>query len=99
MQILRYNKYLLVALFSYSIFAEYRVYQYIVRATQTNSPKSYFITSTLDPISYMAYHGGDKTLKIDLSKTWTCLGNTGRLDICPDPLLKLDEQAQGNNSL
>lgn len=80
-----------------SIFGEYRVYQYIVRPNiQDITPKSYFVTSTLDPVSYLSYHGGSGSLKIDLSRTWTCLGNTGGQDICPDPSLKPGKLEQGN---
>jgi hypothetical protein len=68
--------------------AEYRVYQYFVKSTypKTEDQKAYIITSTLDPISYQAYHGGKDVIKIDLVRSWICLGHTGqKRETCPPP--------------
>lgn len=67
--------------------AEYRVYQYVVKARAPFSinQKSYMVTSTLDPQSYLAYHGGESTLKIDLIRTWMCKGNTSHQEYCESP--------------
>ena len=70
--------------------AEYRVYQYMVAPKDPGrAPSSHVITSTLDPVSYIAYHGGNDALRVDLLKTWMCKGHTGKKDICSDPLKKL----------
>jgi hypothetical protein len=75
-------------LLSLNASGEYRAYQYQV------SSKSYFhhqrgriIVSTLDPQSYLAYHGGlAGPLKVQLLRTWMCFGHTGQKKICDSPL-------------
>jgi hypothetical protein len=47
------------------------------------------VTSTLDPTSYVSYHGGQGALRVNLLKTWTCKGHTGGKAICEDPMAKL----------
>lgn len=86
-------------LYSPSTFSEYRVYQYLVKNKNLNEKdkvldsKSYFVTSTSDPTTYLAYHGGSETLKIDLLKTWVCRGSTANKDsYCEGP------SDQNNNS-
>ena len=51
---------------SHSAFSEYRVYQYYVRPKIKNITivSSELVTSTLDPIAYVAYHGGQDTLEL-----------------------------------
>lgn len=69
--------------------AEYRVFQYIVKNKITSAkdqPNSHMVTSTLNPVSYIAYHGGSSLINIDLMRTWICPGHTGRrLEICKSP--------------
>jgi hypothetical protein len=70
-------------------FAEYRVYQYYVKSKfpRLEDQKSYLITSTLNPTSYLSYHGGNSTLKVDLLRTWMCKGYTGAgKEYCRAPL-------------
>jgi len=70
--------------------AEYRVYQYMVSPRfQRRTPSSIIVTSTLDPSSYVSYHGGQEALRINLLKTWTCKGHTGGKSVCDDPMAKL----------
>ncbi len=77
------------------LLAEYRVYQYQV------SSKSYFhhqrgriIVSTLDPQSYLAYHGGaGGPLKVQLLRTWMCFGDTSKKEICASPLKTFADNA------
>lgn len=71
-------KIILGLLLTTQAFAEYRVYQYYVQPNSTypTRAKSTIETSTLDPVSYKAYHGGSST-KIDLVRTWICPGYTG----------------------
>lgn len=74
--------------------AEYRVYQYSIRMKKLYEVdiKPYLVTSTLDPVSYVSYHGGRETLAVDLLRTWTCKGHTGqRLPHCPSPYEKAKE--------
>jgi len=91
-------KYTLVAalfLLSLSSRAEYRVYQYYVKARnfQLQDSQAYLVTSSLDPQSYIAYHGGYDSLKLDLVRTWVCPGYTGRAhndyQYCESPYKKL----------
>lgn len=73
---------------SLSTKAEYRVYQYLVRAKLKlpQDIKPYLVTSSLDPVSYLAYHGGQEALKLDLLRTWVCPGHTGGYKIhCESP--------------
>ncbi|MCB9061062.1 MAG: hypothetical protein H6622_06035 [Halobacteriovoraceae bacterium] len=77
---------------SFSLQAEYRVYQYSVklRTSPPNDPISYKKISTLDPVSFIAYNGGRSSVKIDLLRTWMCFGNTGnKKKICPPPASEL----------
>ena len=39
--------------------------------------KGYLVTSTLDPVSYLSYHGGNSSLRVDLLRSWMCKGHTG----------------------
>ncbi len=75
--------------------AEYRVYQYYVKAKypMSQDQQSYLTTSTLDPVSYMAYHGGSNSIEVDLLRSWICLGNTAKEQFCPAPLDKAMEEA------
>ena len=78
----------------FSVNAEYRVYQYMVAPKDPGrSPSSHVITSTLDPVSYIHYHGGSDALRVDLLKTWMCKGHTGGKEICADPLKKMNNEA------
>ncbi|GEM_PF-717676 len=77
--------------------AEYRVYQYFIKSTypKTDDQKSYVVTSTLDPVSYLAYNGGGETIKVDLVRSWVCLGHTGdKVDYCLPPESTSNEVAR-----
>ena len=88
-------KYLLTTLliFSSSVFAEYRVYQYIVKNKIVTAPdqnNSHFVTTTLNPVTYLAYNGGSNLYQIDLLRTWICPGFTGaKKEICKSPYEEL----------
>ena len=89
MKTLLFIKILLISLFfSFSANAEYRVYQYYVKSKlKLPTDKSgYLVTSTLDPVSYISYHGGNTSLKVDLLRSWMCVGHTGgQKKLCPGP--------------
>jgi hypothetical protein len=69
-------------------FAEYRVYQYMIR--DTKRAVSSVVSSSLAPQSFVAYHGGSANMKIDLIKTWRCMGNTsGHMPLCEPPESKM----------
>jgi hypothetical protein len=76
-------------LFSFSTFAEYRAYQYLVK---TNDPyavatkaNAQYIVSTLNPQMFQSYHGG-RSVSVDLLRTWICPGYTGsRKAVCGHP--------------
>ncbi len=88
---------LLFLLLSFSVLAEYRVYEYVVQnKVQTQDmPASQNVRSTLPPTSYRAYHGGE-TIKLSMLRTWICPGHTGlRRKICDSPyemIMKSEEQ-------
>ena len=71
-------------LFPQLLFGEYRVFQYYVRPKIKNITivGSEIVTSTLDPIAYLAYHGGSESVEISLLRSWQCLGNTSKAQIC-----------------
>lgn len=64
--------------------AEYRVYQYYIKPKTLNliGETARIVTSTLDPVSYAAYHGGTLTVEVNLLRTWQCMGNTSKKYIC-----------------
>ncbi|MEK6624698.1 MAG: hypothetical protein AABY86_07010 [Bdellovibrionota bacterium] len=72
--------------------AEYRVYQYFVKARMYLSydAQSYMTRSTFDPVSFLAYHGGRDSISVELLNTWICKGHTGGKELCPSP-----DEAQG----
>ena len=73
-----------MTLFSSASLSEYRVYQYYVRSKIQNiAPiKAELVTSTLNPISYMAYHGGKDSIEVNLLRSWQCMGNTSKESVC-----------------
>ena len=75
-------------LYSITTYGEYRVYQYMIKhkVFLPQDTDSYIVTSTLDTVSYLAYHGGSSILEIDLLRSWKCLGYTGKnTPICLSP--------------
>jgi len=76
-----------IGIFTNNVFAEYRVFQYDVKSKYELpwEKKSYIVTSTLDPVSYVSYHGGDEAISVNLIQTWTCKGNTAGRDYCNSP--------------
>lgn len=69
---------------SFGLQAEYRVYQYYVKSKINNivNLPAYLVTSTLDPKSYVAYHGGKDSIEVALLRSWMCYGNTAKSPIC-----------------
>ena len=68
---------------------EYRAYRYYLKWKERSS----VVTSTLDPISFVAYNGG--VAKIDLLDSWMCKGHTGNMRrICPSPIELIPFQPQ-----
>lgn len=79
-------------LLSNSASAEYRVYQYVVKnkVTIKDAPNAHIVVSTLNPVTYLAYHGGSNLINVDLLRTWICPGNTGqRKETCSSPYGRL----------
>jgi hypothetical protein len=79
-------KFITLAFFLFSLNAncEYRVYQYYVHSKikNLNPLTPTLVTSTLDPKSYIAYHGGNDSIEINLLRSWMCLGNTSHNSPC-----------------
>lgn len=65
-------------------FGEYRVYQYYVRSKlqNINPGNAQLVTSTLNPTSYVAYHGGRGSIEVNLLRSWVCMGDTSKKSIC-----------------
>ncbi|MBC7714190.1 MAG: hypothetical protein H7177_12675 [Rhizobacter sp.] len=65
-------------------FGEYRVYQYYVRTKvdNINPGNAQVVTSTLNPTSYAAYHGGKLSLEVNLLRSWVCMGDTSKQSVC-----------------
>lgn len=40
------------------------------------------MTSTLNPISYVAYHGGNDSIEVNLLRSWQCMGDTSKESVC-----------------
>ena len=72
--------YLLIC--SFSAFAEYRAYQYIIN--NDNKEKSNIIITTYDPVTLKSYNITPH-LNYELIRTWICPGNTASKDTCPSP--------------
>lgn len=80
------------------LMAEYRVYQYYTRSKNVfiQDNPSYIVTSSLNPVAYVAYNGGSSNIEVDLIRTWMCPGNTGfNKDYCPSPYSQLIAPQQG----
>lgn len=76
--------FILALLYSTQAYSEYRVYQYYVRPKIQNLVPvgAELVTSTLDPLSYVAYHGGKDSVEVNLLRSWQCMGNTSREQVC-----------------
>ena len=70
--------------------SEYRMYQYLIQNKNNLEEPPYLDQSSLDPVSYQAYHGGLKTIDIALLRSWICRGNTSYLKTCTPPLRPLN---------
>ncbi len=80
--------------------AEYRVYQYFVKSKSFKAQDngSYIVTTSLNPVTYRAYHGGQETITLDSMRTWICPGYTGKFkQYCPSPYSKLLSRELANN--
>lgn len=70
------------------------MYQYVVKnkVQIKDAPNGHMVTSTLDPVSYIAYNGGKSLLEVDLLRTWICPGYTGlSKQTCNSPYGSLPE--------
>ena len=70
-----------------TLMAEYRAYQYIIKSkkyseSDEHKTSSKVINSTLNPVSFIAYNGGNEVIEIDLVNSWMCPGNTSKKKIC-----------------
>lgn len=72
------------------------MYQYLVKNKisdpQDQKPGT-IKTSTFDPVSYIAFHGGASLISVDLLRTWQCPGHTGGKSYCDSPYTKLNKEA------
>ena len=77
----------IVVLWSHEGKSEYRVFQYLVKSRHLlpRDNRPYMVTSTFDPVTYLAYHGGESSLKIELLRSWMCYGDTSQKKFCNPP--------------
>lgn len=71
-----------------NLFGEYRVYQYIVKSKFDNAENknASIVLDTLDPVSYVAYHGGSELISVELVRSWMCKGTTSnQKEYCASP--------------
>ena len=40
------------------------------------------VTSTLNPLAYIAYHGGKESVEVNLLRSWQCMGDTSNSPVC-----------------
>ncbi len=75
---------LLTLIYATQGYCEYRVYQYYVRSKLQNITKvdAELVTSTLNPVSYIAYHGGNESIEVNLLRSWQCMGDTSKAPVC-----------------
>ena len=75
---------LFLLFYSQLSFGEYRVYQYYVRSKIEGITivAAELVTSTLDPTAYVAYHGGNESVEVNLLRSWQCMGDTSKAQIC-----------------
>ncbi len=66
-------------------FAEYRVFELVIRNTQDNSEK--VVISTLDPLQYTDYYPVKSQEVVLYRETWMCYGSTANKKTCPNPRL------------
>lgn len=65
----------LVFLFSFKAHAEYRVFELVIKNTQTQTEKK--VISNLDPEQYAKYYPVSLQESISYQNTWMCPGRTG----------------------
>jgi len=80
-------------LFSVISNADVRVYQYLVfnNNPQLKSENEIIVTSSLNPRAYVAYHGGDRNVSVDLLRTWMCFGHQSKKSLCKSPYSTIPE--------
>lgn len=86
---MRLLSFLILMAIATQVQAEYRVYVYQVQSRFPSDfqSKPHIVTSTLDPVSYLSYHGGETSIAVDLMRSWTCVGHTGGMqDYCKGPI-------------
>jgi hypothetical protein len=81
--------------FSKKASAEYRVYQYLVKPKMASSMATQMDAkiqrSTLNPVSFLAYHGGASAIDATLVRSWMCPGSTARKDFCRHPSERVNQ--------
>ena len=84
MKVIKLNLFIFTLLNCKLALSEYRVYQYYVRPKIQNITivASELVTSTLNPLAYVAYHGGKESVEVNLLRSWQCMGNTSNSPVC-----------------
>lgn len=81
--------YILAVVVSANAFASYRVYQLKIEIYDHagKKTKERVEVSTLDSLQYEHYHGGFGTMRVTMTDTWYCPGDTSRRKLCDKPKL------------
>lgn len=79
-----------LVLFTHTSFAAYRVYEIKVEHYDTlgTIERTEKVLTTLDPLQYAAFQGGDGRMKVRMQDTWYCPGDTSRRSYCAKPKVR-----------
>ncbi len=86
---------ILLSVISSSAFAAYRVYEIKVEHYDHSGQMERIekVLTTLDPLQYAAFQGGDGRMKVRMQDTWYCPGDTSRRSFCPKPKVQQRQPA------
>lgn len=83
-----------VLLFLSLALAEYRVFELVIRNTETQTEK--VVISTLDPLQYTDYYPVLQNEVVLYRDTWMCYGSTAYRQTCPNPRLEQQRTPASN---
>lgn len=80
----------MLVLLSQVSYAAYRVYEIKVEHYDTygHIERTEKVLTTLDPLQYAAFQGGDGRMKVRMQDTWYCPGDTSRRKYCAKPKVR-----------
>ncbi|NBX68441.1 MAG: hypothetical protein EBR01_05695 [Proteobacteria bacterium] len=84
--------FVLCVMISWTAQGSYRVYQLRVRHYDQTAKKKInrVVLTVMDPVQYLSFNGGPRTMKVDLQDTWYCPGDTSGKRYCKKPKEPVD---------